>query len=334
MEIWPLLVPPRWKLGALCYARARALGLPEATPPRKFPADHTPVTIRTHQLRSSPGVSTGLRRAETASTAGPTGSPLPTQRQARQARRVIRGTPETFDRAGDPTHEDRPPEGSRPALLARRSPAPCSPDDRPGSLTLHPRAWSTGGCCSPAARQTCGRPGGASWRQDHAGQPQRSIGRPPTRRSPARSSRLRTHHPDHPDHQSCSTHPSSSTATHPPGSPTQPCPAPLAPQHERRPSRPRGWRRGDDAAAVMSSDPAVLARPAARRAEGQAVEGSCQPDSGASPDSGGVAGQRGRRGRGTCGQAAAPPLERPPSPSPRDSTTARPAPTTPACATD
>ena len=58
-----------------------------------------------------------------------------------------------------------------------------------------PRAWSTGGCCSPAARQTCGRPGGASWRQDHAGQPQRSIGRPPTRRSPARSSRLRTHHP-------------------------------------------------------------------------------------------------------------------------------------------
>ena len=114
-----------------CATRARALGLPEATPPRKFPADHTPVTIRSHQLRSSPGVSTGLRRAETASTAGPTGSPLPTQRQARQARRVIRGTPETFDRAGDPTHEDRPPEGSRPALLARRSPAPCSPDDRP-----------------------------------------------------------------------------------------------------------------------------------------------------------------------------------------------------------
>ena len=117
-------MPPRWKLGALCYARARALGLPEATPPRKFPADHTPVTIRTHQLRSSPGISTRLRRAETARLLAPPAHRC--QLNVKLGRHLgssaAAGNLPTG--AGDPTHEDRPP---------RRIPAP------PFWPAVHPR---------------------------------------------------------------------------------------------------------------------------------------------------------------------------------------------------
>jgi hypothetical protein len=85
-----------------CATRARALGLPEATPPRKFPANHTPVAIRTHQLRSSPRYFDSASPRRDRTVAGPTGSPLLTRRRARQARGSSVARREPSDRGRRP----------------------------------------------------------------------------------------------------------------------------------------------------------------------------------------------------------------------------------------
>ena len=211
--------------------RARALGLPEATPPRKFPADHTPVTIRTHQLRSGPGVSTRLRRAETALLSPPAdrcqlnvklGRHLGSPRHAGNLPTGPATQHMTIARRENPAAPPFCPPFTR-AVLARRSPR-LAPHFTPGRvnrwvlLTRGPTdLWPPGG---QLATRSC-RPTAAKHRSA-------------THPAFARPVQPTTHPPfDHPDHQSRSTHPSSSTANHPPGFPTEPCPAPLPPQHER-----------------------------------------------------------------------------------------------------
>ena len=196
LEIWPspgATAVETW--GAVLRARAR-LGAPRShSPAGKFPANHTSVAIRTHQLRSSPGVRLGFaaprqqrllappahrcqldvelgRHAGHPWRAGnlPTGPAKPTHMTKARARIRCSALVPPFTRA----------------VLARRSPRLAQPS---------PQGGSTGGVLLTRSPTDLWPPGASWWRHDHDGQPQRSIGRPPTRRSPAQAGRPRAHHP-------------------------------------------------------------------------------------------------------------------------------------------